>query len=216
MDLLGKSVIAAIVILAILLAAYFLFLKNPFSQPVSKTEATSLVLSDLQNTYPGAVINITNVTPSDPTVAKGSWHIIASVVTNATSPCPSYAVYSFDYPQYHFVQRVDNIYTAYNAQSDSCTVYGFTSGSSYLIASYPVAIARSYSLNISQVRQFVQKYGYVSVSVHANYYSSTTFNMHNYTNVWMVQYTAPRANYSVYAILTQSDGSLVAAFNQNN
>ncbi|MDE1851959.1 MAG: hypothetical protein KGH69_04725 [Candidatus Micrarchaeota archaeon] len=213
MDLLGKSAVAAAVILIILVAAYFIFLKNPFAQPVSKPQATSLVLSDLQNTYPGADINITNVSQSQ---FQGSWHIIASVVTNQTSPCPSYIVYSFDYPQYHFVPRVDNIYTAYSTYGNQCLVYGFTQGSSYIIASYPVAIARSYTLNISQVSQFIQRYGYGNVAVNATYRNTTTLGTGTFNNVWVVHYTAPIANYSVYAILTQSNGELVQAFNQSS
>lgn len=211
MDLLGKSAVAAAVVLVILLAAYFLFLKNPFTQPVSKSQATSLVLSDLYNTYPGADINITNVTQSQ---FPGSWHIIASVVTNQTSPCPSYSVYSFDYPQYHFVPRVDNVYTAYNASGGQCLVYGFTQGSGYIIASYPVAIARSYTLNVSNVTQFIQGYGYANVSVNATYRNTTTLGTGTFNDVWVVHYTAPSTNSSVYAILTQSNGNLVDAFNQ--
>lgn len=205
MDLLGKSVVAAIIIVIVLFSAYAL-LRNSFTQHVTEQQAVSLVKSDLANSYPGSVVNVTNVTPSQ---FSGSWHIVTSIIQNGTTPCPYYAIYTFDYPQYGFVYRVENIYT------QDCIVYGLQTNKSYIIASYPVAIARSYSLNTTAVRNYVAQYGYNNMDVHATYYNSTTANGHVYTNVWAVNYSAPGASSTVAVLITQSNGNLVTTTNQS-
>lgn len=198
MDLLSKAFIIAVVVIALLVAVKFAVQNSP--QPVSQAEAVANVTHFLtQSTPPGTLINITSVTPSQ---YQGSWHIVTGIIINATSPCPSYYVDSFDYPQYGFVSRLENNYTA------NCIINGINK--SYVIGYYPVAIARSYSLNISQVRDFVNRYGYSNVQVQANRAASERINGINYSSVWVVYYTAPSANYSVYVYL-QPNGTLITA-----
>ncbi len=205
MDLLLKSFLAVIIALAILFLAYYIFKHVSFLQPISKNQASGLVLHDLEHNYPSAIINITNVTQSQ---YIGSWHIVASVIDNATSPCPTYDIYSFDYPAYGFVYRVDNKYT------ENCIIYGLVSGN-YTIGSYPVAIARSYQLNISQVRHFVSAYGYSNMVVTASYYNTTSIRGNAYNKIWLVNYTTPKANYSVHIVLSQLNGSIMNIYNTN-
>ncbi|MDE1768552.1 MAG: hypothetical protein KGH62_04230, partial [Candidatus Micrarchaeota archaeon] len=142
-----------------------------------------------------AIVNVTNVTPSQ---YAGSWHILAGVILNNTSPCPSYYVYSFEYPQYQFVSRVQNVYTS------GCNVNETT------IGSYPVAIAKSYALNISQVKTFVSTYGYNNVIVTASHIPKILISGTNYTDVWAVYYNAPTSTNSVQVYL-DSNGILITA-----
>lgn len=204
MDLLTKAVLVAVVIAVVIVSAYYL-LRQSSTNEVTKTQATSLILDYLKNNYPGATINITNTSSS---VYPGSWYILASVISNETSPCPSYSVISFDYPQYGFVSRVENNYTG------NCAVNGFANNhSSYIVASYPVAIAISHELNISSIDSFIQKAGYANVSVYATYYNSINYSSTIYRRVWLVDYTSGRMNYSVQVLLSQVGGDLLAARN---
>ncbi|MDE1762582.1 MAG: hypothetical protein KGH78_05360, partial [Candidatus Micrarchaeota archaeon] len=136
----------------------------------------------------------------------GSWHIVASVTINSTSPCPTYAAYSFDYPKYGFVYRVDNLYTS------NCVVYGLEQNSSYLIASAPVAIARSYGLGNANITAFVGKYGFKNVVVRASFAQSLITSYTTYNNVWVVNYTAPGTPAYVFAAITQKGGNLITAY----
>jgi hypothetical protein len=109
MDLLTKSIMIVVVIVIIIALLYYLIVHFGITTQVSEAEAISLVTSDIKNSHPGAVINITNVSPSQ---YPGSWHIIMSVIYNATSPCPSFYTYSFDYPKFGFVYGVRTIIQA--------------------------------------------------------------------------------------------------------
>jgi len=191
MDLLVKSIIVVIVVVAIFGAVFYLFSSGLLSQQITQAQATSLVYHDLQNTDPGAQVNITNVTPSQ---YAGSWHILASVILNATSPCPSYFIYSFDYPKYGFVYRIENTYT------DDTTIIG----------SGPAAITWSYEENIPAVTSFVSKYGYSNVAVYATYHKSINYSGLNYSDMWLVEYTAPSANATLNVLISQLNGTSVS------
>ena len=203
MDLLVKTILAAVVVFALLFVVYYL-VGHVLSGPITSSQAVSLVESDLSRSYPSAVINITNVTQSQ---YPGSWHIVASVITNATSPCPTYSVLSFDYPKYGFVSRLENNYTS------GCVVYGLVGNSSYILASYPVAIARSYSLKIPQVMDYVKSVGYANTIVTATYYPTFYHIGKDYSKIWLVNYSSPRSNQAVYVILTQESGNFVTEYN---
>lgn len=203
MDLLMRSIVAVIIIIVAIGALFFLVSSGVFAQQVTQGQAQTLVLSDIQNSNPGAIVNITNVTTSQ---YAGSWHILASVILNATSPCPSYFIYSFDYPKYGFVSRIENTYT------DNCAIYG--QGNSSIIGSSSAAITRSYDINASRIMQFIRQYGYTSVITHAMYQSSVNYLGRDYTNVWIVNYTAPNTNSSVTALITQANGSVIGVYGQ--
>lgn len=201
MGLITTVFILAVVIIVILVAAKLVIPSG--HQQVTTAEAVSNVTNYIMTSYPGAVVNITGVNSSQ---AAGSWNILASVVTNSTSPCPSYFVLSFDYPQYQFVARVQNNYTAYVNESGVwiCKIDGWQPGSQYQIPSPEVAEALSYNLTINQTRAFVGRYGYGNVEVHAGYFSSAVIDGVNYTDVYLVNYTSPGANHSVSVVLYQN------------
>lgn len=206
MDLLAKTLVVAVIVVVLLLAIYYA-LQNTILNHVSKQQAASLVTADLQKAYPGAMVNITNETPSNYT---GSWYIIASVVVNATSPCPSYYAYTFDYPQFGFVYRVQNTYT------QDCKIYGMQGNSSFLLSSFPIAITRSYKLSIPSVLAFVDEYGFYNVTVASHFYDNLTLLGTNYTNVWQVAYSYPGvANHAVNVFLSQANGTLIGAYNSS-
>ena len=203
MDLLTKAVVAAVIIIVVLVALYY-GTKHVFSQPLTEQQAEALIVADLQKAYPGAVVNVTNASQS---VYAGSWHVVTALVLNATSQCPSYYVYSFDYPQFGFVYRVENTYTS------NCVIYGLQQGKA--ISSYPVAITRSYDLNNSRIINYVSTQGR-SLFVTAKFYNVSRANGVNYTNVWVVNYSSKSANMSVYAVLSQMNGTMLAVYNMSH
>lgn len=212
MDLLLKSVIAAVFIVALIFAGYYVIGHVSFSRQVTKQQAVSLVLHDLQNSYPNALVNITNATPSE---YSGSWHILASIIFNATSPCPSYYIYSFDYPKYGFVSRMENTYTS------GCEVFG-SSGSGNAIGSYPAAITASYeSRNYTILGPFIEAYGFGNVTAHATYYQFIDIPgqrcaTSNCNDVWVVNYTTPKSpQHGVEIFLSQVNGSVLAQLPTN-
>jgi len=199
-DLLTKVVISAVLLAIVVVAAYFAIVRFNSAPQITEQQAVALVKSDISNAYPTAYANITNVSPS---IFPGSWHIIVSIVFNSTKPCPSYYVWSFDYPKYGFVNRVDNIYTS------NCTVYGMLQNKSYILASAPVAIASSYNMGLPSITGFVHKYGYANTVVHATFYNSTSLMGRNYTKAWLINYSATNANYSEYVLISQIGGKLL-------
>jgi hypothetical protein len=205
MDLLSKTVVAAVVVVVILLGVYYA-LQSTILSHVSEQQAASLVTADLQNAYPSAIINITSERSSNYT---GSWYIAASVVVNATSPCPSYYAYTFDYPKFGFVYRVQNTYT------QDCRIYGLQQNTSFLLSSFPAAITRSYTLGIPSVMSFVQQYGFRNVSVGSHFYQNLSAYGKNYTKAWLVEYSAPKANHTVSVLLSQLNGTLLATYNSS-
>lgn len=203
MELLLRMLIVIAVVVVVLLGVYYA-LQSSFFQHVTKQQAESLVTADLQRLYPNSAINITNDTAS---TYSGSWHIAVSVVLNATSPCPSFFVYTFDYPQFGFVYRVQNTYT------NNCVIYGLSQNKTFIVSSYPVAITKSYVLGVPSIRNYLNSQGFGSVTVTARFFSSTAILGTNYTNVWLVKYSSTKATYSVYALLSQVNGTLLRTYN---
>ncbi len=206
MDLLSKTIIGVVILVAIIFVLYYLQSNGVFGNySVTQSQAKTLVLNDLQNTFQNAVVNITNVSESQ---YKGSWHIIASVVLNSTSPCPDYSVLSFDYPKYNFVYKIENIYT------QNCVIYQKGLNQSSIIGSYPAAITKSYDSNLTTLSTYIKKYGFNNVSVSAMYYKHLPYNKQNYTDVWEVNYATPKSNTTVGVILYESNGSIAKVYNK--
>lgn len=198
MDLLLKVIIAALII-GLVIGAGYLLLKGIEVGQITQQQAAALVLNDLNTNNYGAIINITNVTPS---TYSGSWHIIASIVTNATSPCPNYETLSFDYPAFHFQNTSGIIYTS------GCVIHGLEQNKSYIIGSYPVAIVRSYNLQLPIITNFVSLFGYSNIRVHATFYPTLNYsNQTKFNDVWLVNYSAPGTGYYEYVILSQVGGN---------
>ena len=203
MDLLSRTIIAMIIVIAVIVVIYYASQHVFPGGMVTKEQAASLVQSYLANHNPNAVVNVTNITPSQ---FAGSWHIVVSFINNPTRACPSYFIYSFDYPKYGFVNRTEYVYT------QNCTISGLIANQSYVIGSYPVAIARSTSLNTSNVTSYLRLYGYNNTVVTATYYNATeAISGRNYSKVWVVNYNSQIANRSVYNIIAQVNGNLLAS-----
>lgn len=198
MELLGRAIVAALILTVVVIGAFIYVQHLPPQQSITQSQALLLVKGDIAQNYPGAVINITNVSPS--AQYPGSWDIISSIITNSTSPCPGYFIYSFTYPKFGFEYTVQNTYTK------SCSVYTHEQGST-IIGSYPVAITSSYDSNSPTINKYINKFGFSSVVVNANYKKNFAVFGQNYTNVWIVNYSAPSANYSAYMILSQANGT---------
>lgn len=196
MNLILKVFLIAVVLIAIIAAATTVLSKVP--KQISSAQAIANVTNYIETSYPGAVVNVTSINASQ---YQGSWSIVASVIINGTRPCPSYFIYSFDYPQYGFVSRLQNNYTS------NCVINGIQNGQAYKITSYPIAIVRSYDLRIPQVVNFITKYGYNNVVVTAKYFSSIMLGMQNYSGVWLVNYTTPNSNSTVQVAINQLNGS---------
>lgn len=204
MDLLVKTGIIVAILVIVIFGFYYLESSGAFGAgQISKVDATTLVYHDLQNSFQNSVINITNVTPSQ---YSGSWHITAAVVQNATSPCPDYSVYSFDYPKYNFVYKTENTYT------QGCTVYENGANQSSIIGSYPAAITKSYDMNITIVKNFVYKYGFSNVTVHATYMKTLNNSGKKYSDIWVINYTDPSKNNSIYVLMYESNGTLINTY----
>lgn len=204
MDLLSKTILVAVVLVIIIAVLYYAFEKVFVPGPVTAQEASSQITSYLKEHNPNAVVNVTNVTPS---TYAGSWHVVVSFLDNPNTPCPTYVVYSYDYPKYGFVNRTENSYT------QDCRVIGLAGGTNYTIGSAPVAIVYSYDQNSSVIRNFVGLYGYDNIVVHAKYYPRISANNTNYSEVWIVNYsTITQANQSIYAIISQVNGTFYGTY----
>ncbi|MEM0201338.1 MAG: hypothetical protein QXD23_02935 [Candidatus Micrarchaeaceae archaeon] len=205
MDLLSKTIIGVIIIIAVIFVFYYLQSNGIFgTYTITQSQAKALVLNDLQNTFQNAVINITNVSKSQ---YQGSWHIIAAIVQNSTSPCPDYSVVSFDYPKYNFVYKIENVYT------QNCVIYQKGLNQSSIISSYPTAIIKSYESNLTLIKNYVNKYGFNNVSVYANYFSNLKYLSKNYTDIWEINYTTTKSNNVVSVLLYESNGMIAKTYN---
>jgi len=207
MELLAKAGIMAVIIVILALALALLLVQPISVQPVNALQAEQIVLSDLRAQNPNAIISVINVSQSS--LKAGSWEVVVTVVYNATRPCPTLFLESFNYPAVTLVPSVVNLYT------QACQVYGLTNAPSYIISSPYVAITRSFNLANTIITDYVGAYGYNSTVVHAKFYAalngtSTPLN-ETFYNLWLVNYTTPNANYSVIALLNQS-GSLAAVY----
>ncbi len=206
MDLLAKVGIIAIILIIIFSIVYVAFRYVVPSGPLTSQEAQQLVQHDIGLNYPNATIIITNVSQS--TTPQNSWNMFVTLVFNATRPCPTLYQEEVNYPAFNFVLSSTNLYT------QNCVVYGLSNTSlqyySYQISSPYVAIARSYNLSYPSIVNYVNAYGYNNTNVYAKRYVSYVIETSNKTvyNVWIVNYTAPKASYSQFVVLN-STGSII-------
>ncbi len=209
MGLITNVLIVAIIAIVILVAARSIAGTAP--QQVTSAQASAEVKDFITSSFSGSTVNVTtNITPSN---YQGSWHIVAQAIINGTKVCPSYYIYSFDYPRFTLVNNTENLYTS------NCVVGGIQPNLPYMISSYPVAIAMSYDAHIPKVEAFISRYGRNAVDVYANYFRSIALNGTNYTKAWIINYTMPSASHYVVVVLNQTvvqdriNGTEVPAFN---
>lgn len=201
MQLLTRVIIYAVVAVALVFLGYYLASSNLLKpQQVTEQQAWSFVRSYLLSAYPNANITLNKLVPSN---YSGSWYIEASVISNSTSPCPWYSIYSFDYPQFNLVSRKVNTYT------QNCIPMNYSIGS--LIPNPQIATTLASSVNT--VKSYLNSYGISNVTAMATIFDKTTAAGRNFTKVYIVKYSAQRANYSVSAILSQVNGMVLGIVN---
>ncbi len=196
MQLLSKVVIMAIIIIAIAVGVTLLSKQGSISNTVTASDAENFVLSDLYQHSPNATFSVLNVSRS--VSNQGSWSVLVSAAYNSSKPCPTYLTESFDYPGTNLAPVVNNIYAS------NCTVHQVPSGYGGSIGMPVIAIATATSLNNSMINSYISSYGYSNVFVNATFYqtyNSTSVPPAKLDSVWVVNYTATNANYSVIAIL---------------
>lgn len=202
MGLLQSAVIAVVLIIVILLVIYYLysFLTATSVQPITQQHAEALITSDLQAAYPNAIINVTSNTQS---TYSGSWHIVVSVTLNATSPCPSYFVNTYDYPRFSFVSTPQNTYTK------DCKIYVFSPNGPFTLGSAPVAIAWA-STHVPSAVAYVSSMGVQNVSVAASFLTNVSVG-----DEWQVVYASAHANYTIHTLLADTNGTLLNSYNSS-
>ncbi len=209
MDLILK-VGVLIVFLVVIFSAAWVLTSHPSSNKVTQSQAEQLVLNDVKQSNPNATVAV--VSAMNSTLEKDSWQIVLSVVYNATRPCPTLMIEGFDYPATGLVPSTDNLYTK------GCVIYGLSTAPSYVISSPEIAVVRSYTANSMAITHYVGTYGYNNTIVHAAFYSSLGANATplstQFSNVWLVNYSAGGTSYNLYAVLAQS-GQVDGTYNSS-
>lgn len=207
MDLFVKAALI-IVVLIIIAAVLFLLLRHISSSSVTQQEAESFVVSDLKQQNPSVNISIINVSPSS--LAKGSWNVVMVLVYNNSRACPTVLIEGYDYPGLTLLSNVYDLYSS-GRNVSSCMIHGVSSAPEYIISLPQIAVARVTTTS-SYASSYVDTFGYNNTFAHASYAaslnSSSTPLRENFSNVWLVNYTATNANYSEHVILSSSGGIL--------
>ncbi len=204
MNLFAK-VTLGIVILVIVAAVAFLAVRHFSSSTITPQQAEAFVVSDLKQQDPSVNITIVNVSPSS--LEKGSWNVVVGLVYNASRACPTVLIEGYDYPAMTLLSSIYNLYT------NGCKIYGISSAPSYVISLPQIAIARATNMS-TPASSYVYTFGYNNTFVKAKHFSilnsSATPFGENFTDVWLVNYTATNANYSEYVVLSSYGSSLGA------
>ncbi len=189
-------IVVTIILIAIAITAVIVLKHNPVQSHVTSSSAEEVVLSDLYQHSPTGIFNIINVSRS-PT--KDSWIIVLSASYNSTKPCPTYLTESFNYPSTNLAPIINSIYAS------KCKVYQVSTTHGGSIGLPVVAIAEASSIRDPVIVSYISTYSYNSTFVNAKFYplyrrmlNNTSINL---SNIWIVNYTAKNANYSVYVIL---------------
>lgn len=209
MNLFAKTALA-IIILILVAAVLFVLLRHIPPSSVTKQEAEAFVVNDLKQSNSNVNISIINVSPS--TLAKGSWNVIVSLVYNNSRACPTVLIEGYDYPAMTLLSNVYDLYSSGNGAS-TCNIYGISSAPTYIISLPQIAVARTTIIS-PLASSYIDQFGYNNTFAKARYLpalnSSFTPLGENFSNVWLVNYTAAGANYSEYVVLSSSGGVLGA------
>lgn len=209
MDLIGRVAVVAVLLIIVFTIA---FLVLPHSGQ-SKPTPLQVVLKDVQDSNPGASVTVLSITNS--TYENGSTAIVLSIVYNGTRPCPTVGIEQFDYPAFSLSSSYPNFYT-----QGHCIIINLkTNQSTYVISNPEIAVARSYNQsidhNITNVTNYVSKFGYNNTVVKATSYpylnNNQTHLSQSYYNVWLVKYSAANAPFSVFVVMYQN-GSIITNY----
>lgn len=205
MDLLVKVAVVALVLIVVAGVGFLLY-RTVSGGPLTLQQALQTVLNDQALKHPNAIISVISVTPS--TLRANSWDMVLGVVDNATRPCPTLSIEEFDYPAFSLLNSTVNIYTK------GCIIHG-GSYTSYAISTPAIAIVKSYTNASSDAANYVGIFGYNNTIVHARNFTVLGSNMtplnRTFDNVWLVNYTAVGAGYSLFVILNYS-GSVIGHY----
>ncbi|MGC8495931.1 MAG: hypothetical protein ACP5MX_01855 [Candidatus Micrarchaeia archaeon] len=218
MGLTARVFVAAVVI-ALLVGIIFLFKSAPQPQQTEQ-EAISIVMKEVNNTFPGAkvgIVNVSNTTIGSGPSAKVSWTIVLSIVRNATRPCPILSIESYSYPETVLLPTAINNYTQYS--NGYCTINNESNLPGYVIASPYIAQARSFDLNLASLKSFISKVGYANTIVSASYMQKINVpisgSQKNFTNAWLIRYSSPLSSNSLYIIMNDT-GALLYNYSSNS
>ena len=208
MELLVRTALAVIVIVALLAVVYLIgyFLVAP-PAPLNETQADALVVKDLLQHSPDANISILRSSPS--AAYPNSWSIFVRMVYNQGTACPSMTTESFIYPATGFL----NTTSLYSNYSDgACRLYislaNASRGISRIIGLAPLAIDVPYNDSVPGVVNMVNSYGYSNVVADAHLEANLNIAGKNMSNVWLVSYSAPPHN-STYVVVLDTSGDII-------
>jgi hypothetical protein len=216
MDLTAK--VGIVVIVLIMLIAIIFLLKSMQGPQPTESQAVSLVMKDLNSTFPNARISIVNVTNSTYYTSTNhpekNWVVVVSIVKNATRACPALSIESFSYPATVLFPTVINNYTDLN-----CTISSMSNAPSYVIDSPYVAQAKPYISKYLPVVNYINDYGYSNTIVSAKYMplislKNITGSNATYENSWLVVYNATNAHTSLFVIMNET-GGIAYSFNES-
>ncbi|MEM0149929.1 MAG: hypothetical protein QXW10_03480 [Candidatus Micrarchaeaceae archaeon] len=208
MELLAKTALAVIVIVALLAVVFLIeyFLVAPPS-PLNEAQADALVVKDLMQHSPNANVSILNSSPS--TIYPNSWNIFVRLVYGQDTACPSMTTESFIYPATGFLNTT-SIYSNYS--DGTCRLYvslaNASRGVSRIIGLAPLAIDVPYNDSVPGVVNMVNSYGYSNVVADAHLEANLNIAGKNMSGVWLVSYSVPEHN-STYVVVLNTSGDII-------
>jgi hypothetical protein len=185
-----KTWVLAVLLIAVALAiAYFVFSKTAY--PLTQQDAERFFLEDLQQKYPNAdvreVINITQATGAD---GSPSFQLEARVTSGLSTPCPERIHVWYDYPPKNYVSQPPE-YITRGCQiciNEQVCIIAFPEEAVIASHTYPgteeVASFVSANADAKADPVFMDSYG-------------------NYSNVWVVKWSAPSSNYTFSVVLSK-------------
>ncbi|MDE1857242.1 MAG: hypothetical protein KGH98_04155 [Candidatus Micrarchaeota archaeon] len=200
MDLLARVAIGVIIILVIAGVVYaFASVAALAQKALNQSQAVQIVMKDLRTSAQNAQIGLINVSASK--LKNDSWNVVLSIAYNSTRACPTLLIESFDYPATGLVPSVENVYT------QGCAIYGLNNAPGYVVGSPYIAMVEAYNSGLT-FKNYVDRYGYNTTFVSAKFYPSVVANYtplsQPFSNVWIVNYSAPLSPVNQYAVLYQN------------
>ncbi len=208
MELLAKTALTVIVIVAVLAVIYLVkyFLVAP-AAPLNEAQADALVVKDLMQHSPDVNVSILNSSPS--TAYPGSWDIFVRLVYGQNTACPSMTTESFIYPATGFLNTTI-LYSNYS--NGTCRLYvslaNASRGLSRIIGLAPLAIDVPYNDSVAGVVDMVRDYGYSNVVASARLYGTLDISGKNVSDIWLVSYASPLHN-STYVVALNTSGNII-------
>jgi len=207
MELLFKTAIAVIIVVAAIAAAYLLIVWSGHgSTGLTEAQAVSLIQSDLKEHYSAGDITVLNASLSQ--AHQGSWDIVTRIVFAQGTPCPSIMTEAFDYPATGLLNATE-VYSNYS--EGVCHVYAGPSSGSGLpgIVGLPaMAIATPVNESFGPLMAFIASHGFGNVQAQAGQIMySDSMNVSalgrsnstpaNFSPAWLVNYTSGGSTFHV-------------------